>query len=98
MYPFPEGSIFPPNLLRSLFKDRGRYSTLKGAPFHKHGLLRSDDAMATRTSKKKTKKKNRFRTQNNNFARVKKATTKFIFFLNLDRDPRNSTAGGLAYF
>ena len=33
-YPSPEGSIFPPNFLRSLFKDRGRYSTLKDAPFH----------------------------------------------------------------
>lgn len=57
MYPSPEGSIFPQNVLRSLFKDRGRYSTLKGAPFHKHGLLRSDDAMATRTSKKKKQRK-----------------------------------------
>lgn len=57
MYPSPKGSIFPQNVLRSLFKDRGRYSTLKGAPFHKHGLLRSDDAMATRTSKKKKKEK-----------------------------------------
>ena len=57
MYPSPKGSIFPQNVLRSLFKDRGRYSTLKGAPFHKHGLLRSDDAMATRTSKKKKQRK-----------------------------------------
>ena len=51
------------------------------------GTLRSDDKMATRTSK--NKKDNRFNKQNNNFAR---ASHLFVYFFTVFVRPRRQNA------
>ena len=97
MYPSPEGSIFPQNVLRSLFKDRGRYSTLKGAPFHKHGL-KDPTTRWQRERQKKKKKRVGLKGKTTTLHEQNKRRRNLFLFLNLNRDPWNSTAGGLAYF